>query len=103
MVSTLKHRRDFSCKRINEIPGLTAKQPAGAFYLFPRIHSTAQKWKSDEEFVMQVLEETGVLVVHGSGFDPQYGKDHFRAVFLPEESVLEEAFTAIEDFMKRNT
>jgi len=103
MVSELRRRRDFSWKRINEIPGLTAHKPAGAFYLFPRIHSASQKWKGDEDFVSEVLEETGVLLVHGSGFDPVYGKDHFRAVFLPEESVLEEAFNAIEEFMKRHT
>lgn len=102
MVSKLKRRRDFSWKRINEIPGLIASKPAGAFYLFPKISSLDEKWRSDDEFVSELLEETGVLVVHGSGFDPTYGKDHFRAVFLPEESTLEEAFSAIEDFMKRN-
>ena len=103
MVTKLRRRRDFSLKRINEIPGLTAKKPAGAFYVFPRIPSCPQKWKSDEEFVLDVLEQTGVLVVHGSGFDPECGRDHFRAVFLPDEHILGDAFSAIEDFMKRNT
>jgi aspartate/methionine/tyrosine aminotransferase len=102
MVSKLKQRRDFSWKRANEIPGLIASKPAGAFYLFPRISVIGKKWKSDEEFAGELLKETGVLVVHGSGFDPTYGKDHFRAVFLPDESTLAEAFNAIEDFMKRH-
>ena len=35
------------------------------------------------EFVVQLLKETGVLIVNGSGFDPVYGKDHARIVFLP--------------------
>jgi len=39
--------------------------------------------------------------VNGSGFDPMYGKEHFRAVFLPPEDVLNRAFAAIEEFMKR--
>ena len=103
MVSKLKQRRDFSWKRINDIPGIVASKPAGAFYLFPKISSLGKKWKSDEDFVGQLLKETGVLLVHGSGFDPIYGKDHFRAVFLPEESVLDQAFNAIEDFMKQHT
>ncbi len=103
MVSMLKRRRDFSWNRINEIPGLMAAKPAGAFYLFPKINSIGVKWSSDEEFVSELLDETGVLVVHGSGFDPAYGRDHFRAVFLPEESVLDQAVNAIEDFMKRHT
>lgn len=101
MVSKLKRRRDLFWKRANEIPGLFATKPAGAFYLFPRINAIGHRWKSDYEFVTELLKETGVLVVHGSGFDPMYGKDHFRAVFLPDEAILTEAFDAIEDFMKR--
>ena len=101
MVSKLRRRRDLFWKRANEIPGLFATKPAGAFYLFPRINAIGQRWKSDYEFATDLLKETGVLVVHGSGFDPMYGKDHFRAVFLPDETILTEAFDAIEDFMKR--
>jgi alanine-synthesizing transaminase len=101
MVSKLRRRRDLFWKRVNAIPGLFATKPTGAFYLFPRINAIGQRWKSDYEFATDLLKETGVLVVHGSGFDPMYGKDHFRAVFLPDETILTEAFDAIEDFMKR--
>lgn len=100
MVSELKRRRDFAWKRVSEIPGLSAVKPAGAFYLFPKVAGISLKWENDVEFVNQLLEETGVLVVHGSGFDPAYGKGHFRAVFLPDESMLADAFDAVEDFMK---
>ena len=102
MVSKLRRRRDFSLERINEMPGLSAAKPEGAFYLFPRINSIGSKWRSDEEFVGELLKETGVLVVHGSGFDPVYGRDHFRIVFLPTEDVLREAFDLVENFMKRH-
>jgi alanine-synthesizing transaminase len=101
MVSELRKRRDFSLKRINEIPGLHAAKPPGAFYLFPKIRLSSE-WKSDEDYVTHLLKETGVIVVNGSGFDPLYGKDHFRAVFLPPEEMLTEAFAAIEEFMKRH-
>ncbi|MGD0204030.1 MAG: hypothetical protein ABSC20_09035 [Candidatus Bathyarchaeia archaeon] len=43
-----------------------------------------------------------VLIVNGSGFDPVYGKGHARIVFLPPISELEEAFNALEAFMKKN-
>jgi len=102
MVSKLRRRRDFSLKRINEMPGLSAAKPEGAFYLFPRIDSIGTKWRNDEEFVTELLKETGVLVVHGSGFDPVYGKNHFRTVFLPDEGMLREAFDLVESFMKRH-
>ena len=100
MVSELRRRRDFSVKRVNEIPGLSAAKPSGAFYLFPRIQMNS-KWKDDKEFVTGLLRETGVIVVNGSGFDPVYGTGHFRAVFLPPEDVLSRAFAAVEEFMKR--
>jgi tyrosine/nicotianamine family aminotransferase len=102
MVAQLRKRRDYSWKRVNEIPGLHVSKPAGAFYLFPRIELDS-RWKNDAEFVTDLLEETGVLVVHGSGFDPHYGKNHFRTIFLPPEELLQEAFEAIEQFMKRNS
>ena len=103
MVSTLQRRRDFAWKRLTEIPGLTATKPRGAFYLFPKVQLQGTKWGDDKAFVTELLEETGVLVVHGSGFDPVYGSDHFRAVFLAEESMMSEAFDAIEGFMKRHS
>jgi tyrosine/nicotianamine family aminotransferase len=103
MVSTLQRRRDFAWKRLTEIPGLTATKPRGAFYLFPKVQLQGTEWKDDNEFVTKLLEETGVLVVHGSGFDPVYGSGHFRSVFLPEESMMSEAFDAIEGFMKRHS
>jgi len=101
MVSELRKRRDFSLRRVNEIPGLHAAKPAGAFYLFPKIQLNSE-WKTDEEFVTHLLRETGVIVVNGSGFDPLHGKDHFRAVFLPTEEMLTEAFAAIEGFMRKH-
>ncbi len=53
------------------------------------------------DFVVQLLRETGVLIVNGSGFDPVYGKDHARIVFLPPINELEQAYNALEQFMKK--
>jgi aspartate/methionine/tyrosine aminotransferase len=103
MVKKLKQRRDFTIKRIESIPRLEIAKPNGAFYVFPKIDLRGTPWSNDVEFVTELLKETGVLVVHGSGFDPIYGQDHFRCVFLPDESMLSEAFDAIENFMKTHT
>ncbi len=94
----LRERRDFAWKRLNEIPGISAVKPEGAFYIFPKIEMDS-RWKSDKEFVLDFLHKEHVLLVHGSGFG-KYGKDHFRAVFLPPVNVLEEAFNRLERFMK---
>ncbi len=100
MVSQLKQRRDFALKRVSGIPRLSVTKPKGAFYLFPKIDLTGTGWSNDSQFITDLLKETGVLVVNGSGFDPNYGSGHFRSVFLPNESMLTEAFDAIENFMK---
>ena len=101
IVEKLKQRRDFSYKRLNEIEGISTTKPEGAFYIFPKIHDVGTRWQTDMEFVVELLKETGVLIVNGSGFDPVYGKGHARIVFLPPIAELEEAYNALEQFMKK--
>ncbi|MCL2643197.1 MAG: aminotransferase class I/II-fold pyridoxal phosphate-dependent enzyme [Candidatus Bathyarchaeota archaeon] len=100
IVERLKQRRDFSWKRLNEIEGLSTTKPDGAFYIFPKIEGIGTHWKTDKDFVVELLKETGVLIVNGSGFDPIYGKNHARIVFLPPINELEEAYNKIEQFIK---
>jgi tyrosine/nicotianamine family aminotransferase len=102
MVKKLRQRRDFAVKRISSIPRLSVTKPKAAFYVFPKINLQGTRWRTDEQFITELLQETGVLVVHGSGFDSTYGRDHFRSVFLPDEQMMSEAFDAIESFMKRH-
>jgi alanine-synthesizing transaminase len=99
-VEKLRQRRDFTWKKLNEIDGISCAKPEGAFYVFPKIHQIGLKWKTDSEFVVELLKETGVLFVHGSGFDPVYGAGHVRGVILPPIEILEHALNEIERFMK---
>lgn len=96
-VSELKKRRDLVVKRLNSIPGLSCPNPRGAFYAFPKIENN--KYSSDEEFVLKLLEHKGVLTVHGSGFGTKYGSGYFRLVFLPSLETLDSALNKIEEFM----
>jgi len=96
-VSELKKRRDLVIKRLNSIPGLSCPNPKGAFYAFPKIEHN--KFDSDKEFVMELLNSQGVLTVHGSGFGKKYGSEHFRLVFLPDLETLDSALDKIEAFM----
>jgi alanine-synthesizing transaminase len=101
VVDKLRERRDYSYKRLNEIPGISCTKPEGAFYIFPKIQDVGTRWKTDMQFVIELLRETGVLIVNGSGFDPVYGHGHARIVFLPPIDMLEQAFNEIERFMKK--
>jgi alanine-synthesizing transaminase len=101
IVDKLRERRDFAWKRLNEIDGISTTKPEGAFYIFPKVHEVGTRWKTDMRFVLELLRETGVLIVNGSGFDPIYGKGHARVVFLPPIEELDEALDAIGRFMKK--
>jgi alanine-synthesizing transaminase len=101
MVSKLRKRRDYAWKRLNQIKGVSCAKPEGAFYVFPRVEDVGKLWKTDAEFARQLLEETGVLIVHGSGFDPTYGAGHFRSVILPPIETLEVAFDHLEEFVSK--
>jgi alanine-synthesizing transaminase len=99
VLARLRQRRDLVFKRLNEIPGISTSKPEGAFYIFPKIEDN--RWTTDEAFVMELLHRTGVLVVHGSGFDPIFGANHFRLVFLAPPSTLNSALDSIQNFMKK--
>ena len=94
-------QRDLCISRINSIEGLEVQSSGGAFYMFVKL--TDAKWRdNDKEFVLQLLHEEHVLVVHGSGFSSDLGKGHFRIVYLPSLEILNEAFDRIERFLLRH-
>lgn len=100
-VEKLRQRRDYAWKRLNEIEGVSCAKPEGAFYVFPKVHAVGSRWKTDMEFALDLLKETGVLFVHGSGFDPVYGAGHVRGVILPPIETLEQALNELERFMEK--
>ncbi|MEC8609822.1 MAG: aminotransferase class I/II-fold pyridoxal phosphate-dependent enzyme [Candidatus Thermoplasmatota archaeon] len=99
--NTVQERRNVCLDRISKIEGLEVEIPEGAFYMFVRL--TDDKWKdNDKQFVLQLLHEEHVLLVHGSGFSKDKGKGHVRLVFLPDIPTLHTAFDRIESFLKRH-
>lgn len=94
-------QRNVCIERINHIEGLEVQSSGGAFYMFVKL--TDDKWaKNDKQFVLDLLHEEHVLVVHGSGFSPELGRGHFRIVYLPSVEVLNDAFDRIERFLTRH-
>ena len=93
-----EERMNFCLKRIEEIDGLSCESPKGAFYLFVKL-TNLEDQRDDKKWVLDLLHQEHVLVVHGSGFSPEFGSGHFRMVCLPPIPVLEEAFQRIERFL----
>lgn len=98
LVEKLKKRRDYIVKRLSAIEGISCRMPHGAFYVFPKVYLN-RCWEDDQQFVLDLLNKTGVLTVHGSGFGKAFGSSHFRIVYLPREEVLEQAMDKLDRFM----
>ena len=99
--SRVQKRRQLCLDRIANIEGLEVEAPGGAFYMFVRLDD--DYWSNnDKEFVLKLLHEEHVLVVHGSGFSPEKGRGHIRIVYLADEETLNLAFDKIEKFLARH-
>ncbi len=91
----LQTRRDITINILTKIDGISLVKPEGAFYAFPSI-----KVNNDSHFVSELIKETGVVVVPGSGFGQRPGTNHFRIVTLPQEEILRKAFDLINEYYK---
>ena len=100
-IGDIKSRRDLSVQRVKAIDGLSCSIPEAAFYMMIKVENLGGK--TDEQFVLDLLAETGVLAVHGSGFgcDPDAG--YLRLVYLAEEEALNAAFDGIENFLAKGS
>lgn len=88
---TLRERATRLYNAFQNMEGVTCNEPMGAMYLFPRLNlpeSAAQAGRAagfeqvDEFYCMELLNETGICVIPGSGFGQQPGTLHFRTTFL---------------------
>lgn len=91
-------QREYIYKALNDIPGVSAVKPKAAFYIFPKLDVKKFNILNDEQFALDFLKEKRVLIVHGSGFNWNQ-PDHFRIVYLPQQSVLEDAMGKLSDFL----
>lgn len=91
-------QREYIYRALNDIPGITAKKPDAAFYIFPKIDTARFGIRDDEQFCLDFLKAKQVLLVHGGGFNLAT-PDHFRVVYLPEMGVLKEAMDKLAQFL----
>jgi len=92
-------QRELIYDLLNSIPGITAKKPKAAFYIFPKIDIAKFNITDDNQFALDFLKEKHVLVVPGRSFN-WVQPDHFRIVYLPRPSALKEATIKLRDFLE---
>jgi len=95
----LELRAKLTASRMNAIPGMRCVMPQGAFYAMPQLKLPAGK--TDEDFVLGLLRETGVLVVYGSGFGADPADGTFRIVYLAPPHELSAIYDDIATFTAR--
>jgi alanine-synthesizing transaminase len=94
----LRERAVLSHERLNAIEGITSVMPSAAFYAMPKVELPAGV--SDEDYVLSLLRETGVLCVYGSGFGTDPAAGFFRVVFLAEPAELSLIYDLIAGFTR---
>jgi len=101
-LAVFQARRDLVVAGLNANTGLDCLTPEGAFYVFPSCQRLLGKTSAggaalatDEDFVMALLEETGVALVHGAAFGLP---GHFRLSYAASNAELEEAVRRIQGF-----
>lgn len=92
-------QRDFICKALNDIPGISCVKPKAAFYAFPKLDVKRFNITDDNKFALDYLKSQRVLVVPGSGFNWKE-PDHFRIVYLPRIADLEIATSKLRRFLE---
>lgn len=97
MLAELRKKRDFCAAALRSMPGVTAPEPEGAFYLFPRIEAAADSF----EFCRRLLLETKVGLAPGVAFGAG-GEGSVRICYASDTPVLEEAMNRLERFLRRS-
>ena len=114
ILNDLKKKAEILGEEINKIKGMSLKAPYGAMYAFVKIELPPEKGintknmtpqeileyesKRDFHYCLNLLEETGICVVPGSGFGQKPHTYHFRITFLPPVDEIKEVVKKLKEF-----
>lgn len=91
--ASLKRRAKIIADGLNGVPGISCQEVSGAMYAFPNLtipQKAVDTAKSkgvapDAMYALELLENTGICCVPGSGFGQRDGTFHLRTTLLPPE------------------
>jgi alanine transaminase len=103
LLASLKKRAKIVTESLNKMKNINCQEVEGAMYAFPSVklsdkvikgnncNNLASNNKPDLFYCMEVLKNTGIVLVPGSGFKQRDGTHHFRITTLirPEEKLAE--------------
>jgi alanine-synthesizing transaminase len=94
--AALAERARVTTTMLNAIPGMRCVAPRAAFYAMPQV--SLPPGHSDEDYVLALLRDTGILCVYGSGFGVPAEQGFFRIVFLADPRELATIYADIGSF-----
>ena len=114
ILNGLKRKAEILAEGINKIKGMSLDVPQGAMYAFvkfelpvpkgvnpetmPEKERLAFEEERDTAYCMNLLEDTGICVVPGSGFGQMPHTLHFRTTFLPVQEEIEALVDELKKF-----
>ena len=96
MMKKFDERRKLIHKLLNDLPGVEASMPGGAFYIFPKVIGTGM---NGSEFSKKCMHEAGVAIVPGTAFGAT-SKDYVRFSFAASNENIEKALEKIKKMLK---
>ena len=107
MRASFLERRDLILGLLNKVPGVTCRNPGGAFYAWPNVTEACKRIGAadSEEFRKRLLHEAGVAVladIHFGSRVPGEGQ-HVRFSYAASKPAIEQGVARMAEFIKKNT
>jgi glutamate--glyoxylate aminotransferase len=109
IIQSLKRRARMMTDAFNKLEGVVCQETDGAMYSFPRITlppaameaAKAAGKSPDVMYCLELLDETGLSCVPGSGFKQIPGTFHIRTTILPPENQFKDIISRFTSFHKK--
>ena len=99
-------RRDLIVGLLNQVPGVTCKNPGGAFYAWPNVTEACKLTgcKDSEEFRKRLLNEAGLAVLADIHFGPRVDGEgqHIRLSYAASDDAIKRGVQRMTDFINKN-
>jgi alanine transaminase len=106
ILSSMSRRATLLAQALNKLEGVSCNEIEGAMYAFPTITIPPKAIEAarlcgdnpDTFYCLRLVEQTGIVLVPGSGFGQVDGTFHFRATILPPESEMDDVVNLLSKF-----
>ena len=99
-------RRDLIVGLLNQVPGVTCKNPGGAFYAWPNVTEACKLTgcKDSEEFRKRLLNEAGLAVLADIHFGARVEGEgqHIRLSYAASDDAIKQGVQRMTDFINKN-